>query len=140
MDDTTIVGTRVAIVDEHEVVRAGLESWIESQQPDLIPVGSFVRPAEFLAWLPGAPGLEVVVTEIQENGQAADLDGLRVLCAAVPAVVVHCRASMRARRPSWPKPTDAITSSKPSARSATESGMWARAWRPPCTAAFPWVG
>jgi DNA-binding NarL/FixJ family response regulator len=89
MDDTTIVGTRVAIVDEHEVVRAGLESWIESQQPDLIPVGSFVRPAEFLAWLPGAPGLEVVVTEIQENGQAADLDGLRVLCAAVPAVVVH---------------------------------------------------
>ncbi len=31
----------------------------------------------------------VVLTEIQENGQAADLDGLRVLCAAVPAVVVH---------------------------------------------------
>ncbi len=55
MDDTTIVGTRVAIVDEHEVIRAGLESWIESQQPDLIPVGSFVRPAEFVAWLPCAP-------------------------------------------------------------------------------------
>ena len=45
MDDTSIAATRVAIVDEHAVVRAGLESWIESQQPELIPVGSFARPA-----------------------------------------------------------------------------------------------
>ncbi len=89
MDDTSIAATRVAIVDEHAVVRAGLESWIESQQPELLPVGSFARPAELLAWLPGGPGLEVVVTEIQENGQAADLDGLRVLCAVGPAVIVH---------------------------------------------------
>ena len=31
MDDTSIAATRVAIVDEHEVVRTGVESWIESQ-------------------------------------------------------------------------------------------------------------
>lgn len=89
VNDTTVGGIRVAIVDEHEVVRAGLESWLQSQQPDLTPVGSFARAADFLAWLPSAPGLDVVVTEIREDGSAPDLDGLRRLCTAGPAVVVH---------------------------------------------------
>lgn len=89
VDDTAVAGIRVAIVDEHEVVRAGLESWLQSQQPDLTPVGSFARAADFLAWLPRTPALDVVVTEIREDGSAPDLDGLRRLCEAGPAVVVH---------------------------------------------------
>jgi DNA-binding NarL/FixJ family response regulator len=89
MDDASIVGIRVAIVDEHEVVRAGVASWLESRQPELTPVGSFARTADFLTWLPSAPRLDVVVTEIQGNGHAPNLDGLRRLCEAGPAVVVH---------------------------------------------------
>jgi DNA-binding NarL/FixJ family response regulator len=89
MDDTSVAGLRVAIVDEHEVVRAGLSSWLDAQAPQLSPVGGFARAAELLTWLPGTPGLDVVVAEIRENGHAPDLDGLRGLCAAVPAVIVH---------------------------------------------------
>lgn len=89
MDDASIVGIRVAIVDEHEVVRAGVASWLESRHPELTPVGSFARAADFLTWLPSTPRLDVVVTEIQGNGHAPNLDGLRRLCEAGPAVVVH---------------------------------------------------
>lgn len=89
MDDTSIVGIRVAIIDEHEVVRAGLSSWLDSQRPHLTPVGGFARASELLTWLPSTPGLDVVVAEIRENGHAPNLDGLRQLCAAVPAVIVH---------------------------------------------------
>lgn len=93
MDDTSIAGTRVAIVDEHEVVRAGLESWVAAQQPALTPVGSFARSADYLAWLPGALAPDVVVAEIRNDGHAADIDGLRLLCAAGPAVIVHSTAN-----------------------------------------------
>lgn len=89
MDDTSIAGIRVAIIDEHEVVRAGLSSWLDSQQPHLTPVGGFARVSELLTWLPSTRGLDVVVAEIRENGHAPDLDGLRKLCGAVPAVIVH---------------------------------------------------
>lgn len=93
MDDASRTGIRAAIVDEHEVVRAGLKSWLAFQQPDLIPVASFARPADYLTWLPSTPRLDVVVIEIRENGHAPDIDGLRLLCAAGPAVIVHSAVS-----------------------------------------------
>lgn len=53
--------------------------------------GSFASPAECLAWLRTQRDVQVLVTEIQENGHAPDLDCLRELCAAGPEVVVHSR-------------------------------------------------
>lgn len=82
------VCTRVAVVDEHDVVRAGIRSWLADE---VSVVGSFAHPADYLAWLPDNRGVDVLVTEIQENGHAPGLDCLRELCAAGPAVVVYSR-------------------------------------------------
>lgn len=79
------------MIDEHEVVRAGVQWWLAEQNSPLTVVSSFARPAQYLAWLHSDRGVDVLVTEIQENGHAPDLDSLRELCAAVPAVVVHSR-------------------------------------------------
>ena len=80
---------RVALVDEHDVVRAGITSWLSGDQ--LTVVGSFAHCAKYLAWLSTNGGVDVLVTEIQDNGHAPDLEALRELCAAGPAVVVHSR-------------------------------------------------
>ncbi|MGI9123480.1 MAG: LuxR C-terminal-related transcriptional regulator, partial [Mycobacterium sp.] len=49
--------------------------------------------ADYLAWLQTGPKVDVLVTEIQENDHAPDIDCLRVLCAADTAVVVHSRVT-----------------------------------------------
>ena len=84
------VCTRIAVVDEHDVVRAGIQSWLIGETSPLRVAGSFAHPAECLAWL-NDNGTDVLVTEIQENGHAPDIDCLRRLCAAGPAVVVFSR-------------------------------------------------
>ncbi len=80
---------RVAVVDEHDVVRAGIASCLSGERRSV--VGSFAHPVEYLAWLAGNPAVDVLVTEIQEDGHAPGLDCLRELCAAGPAVVVYSR-------------------------------------------------
>ncbi len=79
--------THVAVVDEHEVVRAGLQTWLA---PDT-QVSGFASHRELLDWFPTSDGVDAVVTEIQENGHAPDLDRLRVVCASGSSVIVFSR-------------------------------------------------
>lgn len=80
---------RVAVVDQHDVVRAGVERWLAEHRPHLMLAGSFRRPEDYLAWLPAAGAVDVLVTEIAEGGRAPDIDRVRALSAAGPAVIVH---------------------------------------------------
>lgn len=83
---------RIVIIDEHDAVCAGVESWLVRRNSGLIVVGSFRRPTQYLGWLPThRDTVDVVVAEIQENGQPPDLDRLQEICAAGPAVVVYSR-------------------------------------------------
>ena len=84
--------TRVALVDEYEAVRAGLESWVAAESR-LITAAAFADPVECVDWLRSSPPVDVVVAEIQHDGRAPDLGLLHLMCAAAPAVVVHARAS-----------------------------------------------
>ncbi len=86
IDQTPINGTRVAIVDGHDVVRAGLEAWLSSE---FTLVASFAGTGDCLAWLATGGAVDVIVIEIQHNGHAPDIDGLQRLCAAGPPVIVH---------------------------------------------------
>lgn len=81
---------RVAVIDEHEVVCAGLEAWFTTQ-PAIAEVSSFGSQHDYLAWFPTAGRIDAVVTEIQEDGRAPDLDRLRLLCDRGPGVVVYSR-------------------------------------------------
>ncbi|MFM9033766.1 MAG: LuxR C-terminal-related transcriptional regulator [Mycobacterium sp.] len=81
----------MAIVDGHDVVRAGVERWLAEHRPTLRVAGSFTHPAECLSWLAAGQEADVLVTEIQSDGHAPDIDALRLLCTAGPPVVVHSR-------------------------------------------------
>ena len=83
----------VALIDEHDVVRSGLEAWLATELPQVRVRGSFAGPQSFLGWLPTAGGIDVVVTEIQEGGRAPDMDGLRRLCESGPPVVIYSHLS-----------------------------------------------
>ncbi len=87
----------MAIVDEHDMVRAGLEHLFAGQHPVVTVAGSFSTADDYLAWLRDRPGvddhplLDVVVIEIQQDVCAPDMDGLAELCTAGPAVLVYSR-------------------------------------------------
>lgn len=85
---------RIVMVDEHDAVCAGVESWLVRPRSGFTVAGSFRRPVEYLGWLAAHPdAVDVVVTEIQEDGHPPDLDRLQELCAAGPAVVVYSRVT-----------------------------------------------
>lgn len=83
---------RVAVVDGHESVRAGLHSWFAAADPPIETVGGFGSPAEYLRWLPAGPPVDVVVTEIQQTYRhTPDMDQLRQMCDQHARVIVHSR-------------------------------------------------
>ena len=83
-------GALVAIIDDQEVVRTGLESWLGRGAVARV-VGSFAQVIDYLAWLPKAPRVRAVIAEVQTLRQAPDFDGLRVLCRSGPPVIVYSR-------------------------------------------------
>lgn len=83
----------VALIDEQDVVRSGLEAWLASELPDVRVRGSFAGPDGFLGWLPTTDSIDAVVTEIQEGGRAPDMDGLRRLCESGPPVIIYSHLS-----------------------------------------------
>ncbi len=83
----------VALIDEHDVVRSGLEAWLATELPGVRVRGSFAGPESFLGWLSGTHGVDAVVTEIQEDGRAPDMGLLRKLCESGPPVVIYSHLS-----------------------------------------------
>lgn len=83
----------VALIDEHDVVRSGLEAWLATELPGVRVRGSFAGPDGFLRWLPTTDGIDALVTEIQEGGRAPDMDSLRRVCDSGPAVIIYSHLS-----------------------------------------------
>ncbi len=79
----------VALIDEHDVVRTGLEAWLADALPQVRVMGSFAGPSGLFDWLPTNWGIDALVTEIQEDGSAPDMDCLRRLCESGPPVIVY---------------------------------------------------
>lgn len=81
-------GVDVAVIDEHEVVRDGLQTWLTDATTR---VTCFPSQHDYLAWSPGTSRPGAVVTEIQEGGRAPDLDRLSMICERGACVVVYSR-------------------------------------------------
>ncbi len=83
---------RVAIIDDHDVVHAGVEAWCSRADPPITVVGSFNNPREFFAAFPDLPSddVDVVVIDPQVEGNRPEFDTLRKLCDAGQCVVVYC--------------------------------------------------
>lgn len=81
---------RVAIIDDHDVVHAGVEAWCASADPSISVVGSFFTATEFFSAFPSFPdGVDVVVLDLQLDASKPDFETLRALCARGQRVVVY---------------------------------------------------
>ncbi|WP_396910869.1 response regulator [Mycolicibacterium sp.] len=80
----------VAVIDDHDVVHAGVEAWCAEADPPIALVGSFTTPTAFLARFPDLPGtVDVVLLDLQIDGNKPEFETLRTLCHAGQRVVVY---------------------------------------------------
>jgi len=77
--------TTVAIIDDHDVVHAGIEAWCANAEPAIRVDGKFIDPAGYLA---AEPTVDVVILGLQFGGAKPDFSTLRVLCDGGHRVVV----------------------------------------------------
>jgi DNA-binding NarL/FixJ family response regulator len=84
----------VAVIDEHEAIHAGVQSWCAQARPRIRFVGGYFSAERFLAEHPGGTPspLAVVICEVQIVGGQADFTGMDNLVRAGYRVVVYTYA------------------------------------------------
>ncbi|ABM12347.1 MULTISPECIES: response regulator transcription factor [Mycolicibacterium] len=81
---------RIAIIDDHDVVHAGIRAWCEEADPPIELVGSFLRPSEYFSKYPTATDqVDVVLFDVQIEGNRPDFDTLSKLAERDQPVVVY---------------------------------------------------
>lgn len=85
---------RVAIIDDHDVVHAGVAAWCAQADPPIHFVGSYLDPEAFLQSHPVPDtDVDVVVFDLQIDGNKPEFDALKGMCAAGYRVVVFSHLS-----------------------------------------------
>ncbi|BBY73216.1 hypothetical protein MPRF_01150 [Mycolicibacterium parafortuitum] len=81
---------RIVTIDDHDVVHAGIQAWCAEADPPIELVESFMRPAEFFITYSGeADDIDVVLLDLQIEGNRPDFDALAELTAAGRRVIVY---------------------------------------------------
>lgn len=80
--------TTVAIIDEHDVVHAGIAAWCADADPEIEVIGSYRRPSDYLT---DARAVEpdVVVLDLQFDSMRPDFDVVRQLGERGQRVIVY---------------------------------------------------
>jgi DNA-binding NarL/FixJ family response regulator len=80
----------VAVIDGHDVVHAGIHTWLAGTWPPVRVVGNFTHPDGFASAGPGLkPKVDIVLFELQYDGHGPKFDALRRLCQAGHRVIVY---------------------------------------------------
>jgi len=89
--DYASASVRVAIIDDHDVVHAGIEAWCASADPPITVAGSFYNPRQYFARYPTIPNeeVDVLLFELQIDGRRPDWETLAALCDAGQRVIVY---------------------------------------------------
>jgi DNA-binding NarL/FixJ family response regulator len=82
---------RVAIIDDHDVVHAGVEAWCMKADPAITVVGGFDNPQQYFARYPELPNdeVDVLIFDLQIDGKRPDWDTLAKLSDAGQRVIVY---------------------------------------------------
>ncbi|VEG52116.1 two component LuxR family transcriptional regulator [Mycolicibacterium aurum] len=89
-DDARNEVVRIAIIDDHDVVHAGIQAWCIEADPPIDLVGSFMRPAEYFATYPGTSNdVDVVLLDLQIEGNRPDFETLSKLSDRDQRVIVY---------------------------------------------------
>ncbi|WP_307856947.1 response regulator transcription factor [Mycolicibacter acidiphilus] len=78
------------MIDEHDVVHAGIGAWCAQADPPISVLGSFHSPREMLARYPDVPNeVDVVIFDVFIDRDRPAFDTLRALCQAGQRVIVY---------------------------------------------------
>ncbi|MEC3956934.1 response regulator transcription factor [Nocardia sp. CDC153] len=81
---------RIAIVDDHPLIRDGVRGWCAAAQPHILVAADHPDPAAFLAATgPDRGDLDAIVLDLQFDQRAPDLTALATICARGHRVVVY---------------------------------------------------
>jgi DNA-binding NarL/FixJ family response regulator len=81
---------RAVIIDDHDVVHAGIEAWCARADPPITFVGNFLHPRDFLERYPEPTDeMDVVLFDLQIDASRPDFDTLRQLCRSGRRVIVY---------------------------------------------------
>lgn len=84
------IPVRIAIIDDHDVVHAGIQAWCADADPPIELADSFTRPAEYFAKYPGASDdVDVVLLDLQIEGNRPDFETLSHLSDRGQRVIVY---------------------------------------------------
>lgn len=78
--------TTVAIIDDHDVVHAGIEAWCAGAEPAIEVIGGYRRPTDYLATTTPA---EVVILDLQFGDARPDFHSVRLLSERGQKVIVY---------------------------------------------------
>lgn len=80
---------RTVIIDDHDVVHAGVRAWCAGAEPEILFVGDFAHPDEFLTRnRTASEPVDVVVLDLQTGGSRPAFHTLQQLCGSGYRVVV----------------------------------------------------
>jgi DNA-binding NarL/FixJ family response regulator len=92
--ETARQAVRTVIIDDHDVVHAGIEAWCANADPPITFVGNFINPHQFLECYPEPNDeVDVVLFDLQIEGGRPDFETLRQLCESGRRVVVYSHIS-----------------------------------------------
>jgi DNA-binding NarL/FixJ family response regulator len=81
---------RVALIDDHDVIHAGIRAWFDESDPPIELVADYPNPSSFLADHPkGGEGIDVVMFDLQYDRFQSEFDTLREVCAVGHRVIVY---------------------------------------------------
>lgn len=78
----------VAIIDDHDVVHAGIEAWCSQAKPPIALVAHFRHPREFFATADEAKRIDVVLLDPYVDGRF-DFAAVHMLCQTDQQVVIY---------------------------------------------------
>jgi DNA-binding NarL/FixJ family response regulator len=81
---------RAVIIDDHDVVHAGVQAWCAGAEPSIEFVGNYLEPREFIQRYPSASAdVDVVLFDLQIDGNKPAFDTVRELCKKGFRVVIY---------------------------------------------------
>lgn len=81
--------TRVAVVDDHDVIRTGVSVWCARAVPPIEVVGEYADAEDFLTAHPDPFGLDVVVLDLELPSRRPDFSTVEKVAVAGHRVLVY---------------------------------------------------
>ncbi len=89
-DRTAAAPVRVAVIDDHDVVHAGVQAWCAGAEPRIDVAATHLDPESFLAAHPDIGGtVDIVLLDLQIDGNKPAFGALQRLCDLGHTVIVY---------------------------------------------------